>query len=68
VQDYALHRVAFGEEMCQTYSSDNCQPRTEYSSRFPGDHDGGFQIAGTPAKAGTDLDNATIIAELPPKS
>ena len=62
-QDCELHRVAFGEEMCRTYSSDSYRPRTEYSSHFPGDNDGGFQIANTVAKAGTDSDNATTIPD-----
>lgn len=66
-QDCALHRMAFGEEMCRTYAAHSYRPRTEYSSRFPGDHDGGFQIADTPAEAGTDSPDATTTAELPPK-
>lgn len=38
-QDCVMHRVAFGEEVCQEYADGAYRPTTEYSSHFPGDGD-----------------------------
>jgi hypothetical protein len=62
-QDCAMHRVAFGEEICRNYDAGEYRPDTRYTSQFPGDHDQGPQVAETPNFWDDDLDTNT--AELP---
>lgn len=62
-QDCAMHRVAFGEDMCREYADGEYRPKTEYTSHFPGDRE---QTAPRVAPAdfwGNEQDTNT--AELP---
>ncbi|MDG2285823.1 MAG: SPOR domain-containing protein [Alphaproteobacteria bacterium] len=62
-QDCAMHRVAFGDEICKSYSSDAYRPNTDYSSQFPGDHDEPRIADGATENWGGELD--TNIGEVP---
>lgn len=58
-----MHRLAFGDEICKSYSSDAYRPNTEYSSQFPGDHDEPRIADGETENWGGELD--TNIGEVP---
>ena len=62
-QDCAMHRVAFGEEMCRNYTAGEYRPDTRYTSHFPGDQEQDAQVAETPGFWGGDRDTNT--ADLP---
>jgi hypothetical protein len=64
-QDCAMHRVAFGDEICQNYGADQYKPETSYSSHFPGDREQDPEAADAP-----DYwidENDTNTAEIPEK-
>jgi hypothetical protein len=64
-QDCAMHRIAFGDDMCRQYASESDKPITVYDARFPGDADDWRQHAGPVPLDDQDGGPAVNTAEVP---
>lgn len=67
-QDCAVHRVAFGDNICQRYKSKSAKPLTVYDEEFPGDHEQWRQYAGPvpvgDQEGGPDANTAEVPEDL----